>query len=99
MVNRTDILETLGVSLLNFSFLNFISFGCCFLVSLSDKLADEIDLVLFSGFTVSYISVLVEDLELSNKLFLFNAMPLSDSLLIDFFLKFEMIVVCLFPYY
>ena len=52
------ILETIGVSLLNLSFLNFMSFGCCFLVLLSDKLADEIDLVLFSGFSLSYISVL-----------------------------------------
>ena len=39
----TDIHETLGVSLLNLSFLNFISFGCFFLVFLSDKLADEIE--------------------------------------------------------
>ena len=38
-----DILETLVVSLLNFSFLNFIYFGCCVLVLLSDKLAGEID--------------------------------------------------------
>ena len=51
----TDILETLGVSLINLSFLNFISFGCYFLVSLSDKLDNEIDLVLFSGFTVSSV--------------------------------------------
>ena len=78
----TAILEKLGVSLLNFSFLNFISFGCCFLVYLSDKLADEIDLVLFSGFTVYYVSVLEEDLDLSNELDLFDAMPLFDSLLI-----------------
>ena len=42
----TDILETLGVSLLNLSFLNFISFGCCILALLSDKLADEIELFL-----------------------------------------------------
>ena len=53
-----DILETLGVSLLNFSFINFISFGFCLLVLLSDKLADEIDLVLFSGLTVSSVSVI-----------------------------------------
>ena len=74
----TDILETLGVSLLNFSFLNFIYFGCCFLIFLSDKLADEIDLVLFSGFTVSSVSVLSEDHELSNELYLVNAVPLFD---------------------
>ena len=75
----TDILETLGVSLLNFSFLNFIYFGCCFLIFLYDKLADEIDLVLFSGFTVYYVSVLVEYLELSNKLDLFNAIVRNPS--------------------
>ena len=80
----TDTLETLGVSLLNLSFLNFISFGCCFLKSLPDKLADGIDPVLFSGFTVSYVSVIEEDLDLSNELDLFNAMPLFDSLLIEF---------------
>ena len=64
----TYILETVGVSLLNFSFLSFIYFGCCFLVFLSDKLADEIYPVLFSGFTVSCVSVLPEDPELSNEL-------------------------------
>ena len=37
-----DILETLGLSLLT-----FISFGCSILVLLSDKLADEIDLIVF----------------------------------------------------
>ena len=37
-----DILETLGLSLLT-----FISFGCSILVILSDKLADEIDLIVF----------------------------------------------------
>ena len=68
----TDILETLGVSLINFSFLNLISFGYYFSVSLSDKLAGEIDLVLFGGFNVSYVSVLSEDLELSNELDLFH---------------------------
>ena len=50
-----DIIETLGLSLLSFLFLNFISFGCCSLVSLSSKLADELDLVLFCGFTVSSV--------------------------------------------
>ena len=82
----TDIIETLGVSLLNFSFLNFIYFDCFFLVSLSSKLAGEIDLVLFSGFIVSSVSVLEEDLDLSNELDLFNTLPLFDSLLIDFFI-------------
>ena len=50
-----DKLETQGVSLLNLSFLKFISFDCSFLVSLPDKLADEIYLVLFRGFTVSSV--------------------------------------------
>ena len=48
-----DILERLGLSLLT-----FIYFGCSMLVLLSDKLADEIDLDLFSVFTVSSVSVL-----------------------------------------
>ena len=48
-----DILEKLGLSLLN-----FIYFGCFILVLLSDKLADEIDLASFSGFTVSYVSAI-----------------------------------------
>ena len=50
-----DILETLGLSLHNLSFLIIIYFGCCYLVNLSSKLADEIDLVLFCGFIVSYV--------------------------------------------
>ena len=54
----TDILETLGLSLLNLLFLNFISFDFFFLVSLSSKLANEIDFVLFNDFTVSSVSVL-----------------------------------------
>ena len=48
-----DILETLGLSLQK-----FIYFSCSILVLLSDKLAYEIDLDLFSVFTVSYASVL-----------------------------------------
>ena len=40
-----DIIETLGLSPLNLSLLNFISFGCSILILLSDKLADETDLV------------------------------------------------------
>ena len=64
--------------------LYFVSFGCCFLVSLSSKLADEYDPVLFSGFTVSFVSFPEENFDLSNELDLFNYMPLFDSLLIDF---------------
>ena len=82
-----DILETLGVSLLNFSFLNFISFGCCFLVRLSNKLTDEIDFVLFIIFNVSSVSVLSEALELSYELDLLNTVPLFDSLLIYLFIS------------
>ena len=44
---------------------------------------------LFSFFTVSSVSVLVEDLELSNEIDLFNSMPLFYSLLIGFFLSFR----------
>ena len=44
-----DILERLGLSLLT-----FISFGYSMLVLLSYKIADEIDIDLFSFFTVSY---------------------------------------------
>ena len=80
----TYILETLGLSLLNFSFLTIISFGCCSLVFLSSKLADEIYLVLFCGFTVSFVSVLEEELDLSNELDLFNSMSFFYSLLISF---------------
>ena len=69
------------MSLIN---LSFIIIGCFSLVSLSSKLADEIDLVLFYGFTVSSVSVLEEDLDLSNELNLFNAMSLSDSFLIGY---------------
>ena len=82
----TEILETLGLSLPNFSFLNFIPFGCCSLVSLYSKLADEIDLVLFSVFTVSYILVPVEDLDLFDSLILFNGVPLFDSLILGSFI-------------
>ena len=53
-----DIIETIGLSLLT-----FISFDFSILVLLSDKLADEIDLDLFSFFTVSSISVLLEALD------------------------------------
>ena len=48
-----DILETLGPSLLT-----FIYFGCSMLILLSDELDDEIDLDLFSVFTVYSVSVL-----------------------------------------
>ena len=47
-------------------------------------MADGIDIVLFCGFTVSYVSVLEEDLDLSNEVILFNVMSLSDSFLIGF---------------
>ena len=80
----TDILETLRLSLINLLFLIIISFGCCSLVSLSSKLADEIDLVLFCGFTVSYVSVIEKDIDLSSDFNFFNAMYLSESLLIGF---------------
>ena len=80
----TDILETLGLSLLNMSFLNLIYFGCFSLVSLPYKLAHEIDLVLFLGFNLSSVSVLEEVLDLSNEHDLFNSVPLFYSLLIGF---------------
>ena len=48
-----DILERIVLSLLT-----FISFGYFMLMLLSDKLAYEIDLDLFSVFTVSSVSVL-----------------------------------------
>ena len=64
--------------------LSLFLLGCCSLVSLSSKLADEIDLVLFCGSTVSSVSVLEEELYLSNELDLFHDMSLSDSLLIGF---------------
>ena len=49
-------------------------------------MSDEIDLVLFCGFTVSHVSVLEEDPDLSNEIDLFDATSLSYSLLIGFFL-------------
>ena len=42
---------------LGLSFLISIFFGLFILVPLSEKLADEIELDLFSAFTVSYVSV------------------------------------------
>ena len=80
----TNILETLRLSLINFLFLFIHYFGCCSLVYLSSKLADEIDPVLVCGFTVSSVSVIEEDLYLSNEVNLFNVMSLSESLLIRF---------------
>ena len=47
-------------------------------------MSDEIDLVLFCSFIVSSVSVIDSDLYLFNELNLFNAMYLSDSLLIVF---------------
>ena len=75
-----DIIEEPRLSLLT-----FICFGCYILVLLSDKLADEIDLVFFSNITVSYVSVLLKALYLSNDFDLSNAVPLFDSLLIDLY--------------
>ena len=75
-----DIIEEPRLSLLTFIF-----FGCYILVLLSDKLADEIDLVFFSNITVSYVSVLLKALYLSNDFDLSNAVPLFDSLLIDLY--------------
>ena len=43
---------------LELSFLISISLGFYILVLLSDKLADDIDLDLFTGFTVSSVSVI-----------------------------------------
>ena len=77
----TYILETLRLSLINF-FLILISFGCFSLTFLSSKLADEIDIVLVFGVIVSSVSILEEDLDLSNEVNLFNAMYFSVTLLI-----------------
>ena len=73
----TDILETLRLSLNNLSFLIPISFGCCSLIFLSSKLADENGLVLVYGVTVSSVSVLEENLDLSNEVNLLNSMSFS----------------------
>ena len=59
------------------SLLISISFGFSILVLFSDKLADGIDLDLFTNFTVYSVSVLLVDLDLPNDL------PLSDLLLLD----------------
>ena len=48
---------------------------------LSKKMADEIDLDLFSVFTLSYVSVLLVYLDLSNDIDLFNNIILYDLLL------------------
>ena len=72
-----DIVERLGLSLLT-----FIYFSCPILVLLSDKLSDEIDLDLFIVFTMYYLSVLWEALDLSNNLDSSKNMYLFDSLLI-----------------
>ena len=79
-----DILETLRLTLHNFSCIIIMYFGCCYLVYLSSKLVAETDFVLFCCFTVSSVSVPEEYLDLSNEVILFNAMSLSDSLLIGF---------------
>ena len=80
----THILETLRLSPINLLFLIIIYFGCCSLAFLSSKLADEIDLVLVSGITVSSVSVLEEDPYLFNEVNLFNSKSLSESLVIGF---------------
>ena len=59
--------------------------GFSILVLLSEKLADEIDLYLFSVFTVSSVSVLLVDPDLYNDLDLSNDLPLSDLLLMDLY--------------
>ena len=71
----SDIPEILGLSLLIYIYLGF-----CFLALLSEKLTDEIDLDLFSV-TVSSVSVLWVDFDLSNDIDLSNDLPLSDLLL------------------
>ena len=82
-----DILERLGLSLLA-----FIYFGCSMLILLSDKLAYEIDLDVFSVFIMSYVSVILEALYLYNDLGLSNYIPLFDSFLID--LSFFLFYAC-----
>ena len=67
-------------------FLIYISLGFSILVLLSEELADEIDLDLFSFFTVRYISVLWLDLDLSNDIDSSNDLPFSDLLLMDLFI-------------
>ena len=62
---------------LELSFLISLSLGFSILVLLSDKLADKIDLYLFTDFTVSSISVLWVYLDSSNDL------PLSDVFFMD----------------
>ena len=81
----SDIPERLGLS-----FLRSISFGG--FVILSEKLADEIDLDLFIIFTVSYVSVVWVDLDLSNEIDLSNDQFLSDLLLMD--LSFYLLDTC-----
>ena len=60
---RPDIPE-----ILELSFLISIFLGFSVLVLLSDKMAHEIDLYLFTNFNVSSVSVLWVDLDLSNDL-------------------------------
>ena len=80
----TDILERLRLSLNNLFFPIFITVGCCSLIFLSSKLADDIDLFLVYSFTVSYVSVFEEDLDLSNEVNLFSAMSISISSFLGF---------------
>ena len=62
------------------------------MVLLSEKLSDEIDLDLLSVFTVSYISVTLVDLDLSDDLDLSNDLLLLDLLLMD--LSFLLFYAC-----
>ena len=66
-------------------FSNIYFFGFSILLLLSEKLADEIDLDLFSVFTEYSVSFLWVDLDLSNDLDLYNDIPLSDLLLMGLF--------------
>ena len=81
----TDLPEIPGLS-----FLISISFGFSILELLSNELDDEIDLDLFTDFTVSSVSVLWVDLDL------YNDLPLSDLFLMNLSFLFYMLVVCLF---
>ena len=75
-------------------FLISIFLGFSILALLSEILADEIDLDLFSVFTVSYVSFLLVYLDLSNDLYLFNDIPLSDLFMMG--LSFLLLDACCF---
>ena len=86
-----DILGRIGLSLLT-----YIYFGCYMLVLLSHKMSDEIDLDLFIVFTVYFVSVIWEALDLSNNLDLSNDIPCLIHFRCIYLFYFEMLVVCLF---